>query len=595
MEFKRAHTRFHILFLTKWYPNRNDPQIGVYVRKHAKAAAASCDVSLLYVASHRALEKKYVCEITEEHGFFEVKVYYRRSSFLFTNVIRYFSAYRKGLNRVRNKYGRPDLVNLNVLPGHGQMAMLLKTRKKIPFIVTEHWTGYASGKFSELPAPEKSRMKKVCSEAEAVITVSKGLQDSMEKCGFRNHFFVVPNIVDVPKELPPARSNAKKIVLTVADLVDEKKNISATIRAVKMISSIKHNFEFHIIGGGEDETKLKELAAGLQLLDTVVFFHGMQPNKYVLDFLEQIDFVVVNSNWETFSVITAEALGCGKPVIATICGGPEYIITPDTGILIKKNSEKELELAMLYMLDNHHSYNPQKLRESVKERFSEQAVGQMLYEIYKVCATQFEIGLSGEKAHLHPDWLVLDVGSGHRPNKRADVLLDNELNETVHRSGKKALVPNEKQMVVGDALSMPFADKQFDFVIASHIAEHVDDPQRLCAELCRVGKRGYIETPGALDEFFLNEKFHKWVVKREGARLVFREKKKFRPFSGFLYRLYYLNEERSGHGSMHSKNPVVVFFSNLLRKIIRSSPGAFTRLYWEDDIQTRVIRNEKAR
>ena len=29
--------RYNILFLTKWYPNKFDPQLGVFVRKHAKA------------------------------------------------------------------------------------------------------------------------------------------------------------------------------------------------------------------------------------------------------------------------------------------------------------------------------------------------------------------------------------------------------------------------------------------------------------------------------------------------------------------------------------------------------------------------------
>ncbi len=48
------------------------------------------------------------------------------------------------------------------------------------------------------------------------------------------------------------------------------------------------------------------------------------------------------SEYETFGVVLVEALALGKPVIATKCGGPESIVTPEVGYLISKNSEKEM-------------------------------------------------------------------------------------------------------------------------------------------------------------------------------------------------------------------------------------------------------------
>ena len=204
----------------------------------------------------------------------------------------------------------------------------------------------------------------------------------------------------------------------------------------------------------------------------------------------------------------------------------------------------------------------------------------------------FTVGLSGKKLPIDPEWSVLDVGSGHRPNRRANVLIDNELNETAHRSGKKATIPSEKKMVVGDALNMPFGDKEFDFTIASHIAEHIDDPEQFCKELARVGKRGYIETPGAVDEFFLNEPFHKWIVSKKDNCLIFNEKSNFKPFSEFFYGLYYLNETRTGHKPMYSKNFLLKLISKFLGKIWSNLPKTYTRFYWENSIKVKVIRNK---
>lgn len=94
--------------------------------------------------------------------------------------------------------------------------------------------------------------------------------------------------------------------------------------------------------------------------------------------------------------------------------------------------------------------------------------------------------------------LVLDVGSGGRPYPRSDVLLD-RLTGAEHRCGEDMMIDG-RAAVFGDAKKMPFKDKAFDFVIASHILEHISEPEVFMKELQRVGRAGYIETPNALFE-----------------------------------------------------------------------------------------------
>ena len=93
--------------------------------------------------------------------------------------------------------------------------------------------------------------------------------------------------------------------------------------------------------------------------------------------------------------------------------------------------------------------------------------------------------------------LVLDVGSGGNPNPRSDVLMD-RLIGAEHRGGAPILI--DRPTVFGDATKLPFKDKAFDFVIASHILEHMSDPSSFLNELQRVGKAGYIETPNFIFE-----------------------------------------------------------------------------------------------
>ena len=95
------------------------------------------------------------------------------------------------------------------------------------------------------------------------------------------------------------------------------------------------------------------------------------------------------------------------------------------------------------------------------------------------------------------DSLILDVGSGGKPYPRSDVLLD-RLTGAEHRQGSAMLI--DRPAVLGDACRMPFKDKSFDYIVASHILEHMADPAKFLEELQRVGKAGYIETPNFMYE-----------------------------------------------------------------------------------------------
>lgn len=589
--------RYNILFLAKWYPNKFDPQLGVFIQKHAKAVSLYSNVSVLHICADNILQTPYQKQVAEAQGFKEIIVYYKNSEGILKPLInsyRYLKAFKTGLDEARQTLGVIDLIHVNVLTRMGVLALLIKKLKKIPYIVTEHWTGYVSGKYQQQSALKKWLTRITIKNADAVTAVSENLKNNMLQLGLQGNYKVIPNVIEaVELSNITANSNTTVKFLTIADLVDAHKNISGIIKAVANVYKQHQNIEYHIIGDGADKQMLTAFAKEVQGINNYVIFHGRQPNGYVYNLLKQVNFVVINSNYETFSVVAAEALANGKPVIATLCGGPEEFITQECGILIEPNNSKQLEAAIIKMIEMHPQYNPIYLNQYITQKLNYQTVGKQLYEIYKPLIKNFTVGLSGQKLPIEPKWLVLDVGSGHRPNRRANVLIDNEINETVHRSGKKAYIPSDKKMVVGDALNMPFENKEFDFIIASHIAEHIDDPEQFCKELVRVGKRGYIETPGRVDEFFLNEPFHKWIVTKQNDSLVFTEKTDFKPFSNFFYGLYYLNENRTGHKPLHSSNSVLKIISKFIGRIWSHIPNTYTRFYWEDVIQVKVIRKQK--
>ena len=123
--------------------------------------------------------------------------------------------------------------------------------------------------------------------------------------------------------------------------------------------------------------------------------------------------------------------------------------------------------------------------------------------------------------------LVLDVGSGGNPYPRANVLLD-AYEDTIERYNLPLI--KDRPMVFGLAERMPFRDKVFDFVVASHVLEHSSDPEAFLSELMRVSKAGYIETPDGFFERINPFRFHRLEVFDKDNQLLVIKKPNWKPY-----------------------------------------------------------------
>jgi len=168
--------------------------------------------------------------------------------------------------------------------------------------------------------------------------------------------------------------------------------------------------------------------------------------------------------------------------------------------------------------------------------------------------------------------LVLEVGSGGSPYFRANVLID-AYTETRERHW--APFVTDRPSVLGKGESLPFRDKSFDFVIASHVLEHSTDPETFLRELQRVAKAGYIETPDAFMERINPYWDHRSEVTVRQGVLEVRKKTAWIP-DRELVEMY---EERA--------KPWIA------GETIPSHPFSFhTRFYWKNQIPFRIINPE---
>ena len=136
--------------------------------------------------------------------------------------------------------------------------------------------------------------------------------------------------------------------------------------------------------------------------------------------------------------------------------------------------------------------------------------------------------------NIRADDFVLEIGSGHNPKTRSDVLCDKFIEDDEQRGGK---IITDRPIVEADGQFLPFADNTFDYVICSHVLEHVEDPRQLIAELMRVANRGYIETPSEIGERIYGWHYHNWVVNLIEERLILQKNNKSPQFGQLFHTL----------------------------------------------------------
>ena len=100
-------------------------------------------------------------------------------------------------------------------------------------------------------------------------------------------------------------------------------------------------------------------------------------------------------------------------------------------------------------------------------------------------------------------WNILDIGCGYKAHPKASIIADVQDFSNFYK---------ERKFVQIQEKNLPFKDKEFDFVIASHVIEHVEDFEFFIKELERISSKGYIELPSRLGDnlVFENKNDHIW-------------------------------------------------------------------------------------
>jgi glycosyltransferase involved in cell wall biosynthesis len=285
---------------------------------------------------------------------------------------------RRLVDRYIRNYGVPDIIHAHDALWAGYASRTFNEEYGIPVVLTEHSSIYTEGRVT----PAKAKYARSAFHgASSVICVSRSLaRDIGDYCDQTPT--IIPNLVNsLFFCLPPKEPEESPYIFLAIGGLFWVKGFDLLLQAFARYPGPAAKVRLRIGGDGPEMHSLQLLAARLGIQDRVAFI-GQLSRDQVREEMWKAHSLVVPSRFETFGIVLIEALATGLPVISTRCGGPEDILTPETGLLVAPESIAEMAAAM-YEMTLRPRTKRNALRQVVMSRFEASVVAESLYLHYQ--------------------------------------------------------------------------------------------------------------------------------------------------------------------------------------------------------------------
>jgi glycosyltransferase involved in cell wall biosynthesis len=350
-----------VLHVVNWFPNRQDPNQAIWIKRLIDSLKLHCQNKIYHLefleGSTIRIERTKTASLTQTR--------YHSPFFMWSLVELFHFFWLWKMFILKKEHKKYDIINF-----HTAYPMLtywhrIKYFVDIPFVISEHWSAYHFnfGVKKELP-----RIKKIFQQNIPVIAVSNALIADIKRFSKSNFpSFVVPNVVD-DQIFFIGKENKEDFLFMVSQWKSPKTPLIAMEAFVK--SSCSENCKLIIAGYGPLWSDMLALSAKMKVHDKIIFL-GKLESVVIADYMRRCKAFLHPTDYETFSVVCAEAVASGAYVIAPRTGGiPEVV--KDRGFLLENNNINTWKRALEQIPENFLPHS--------ESRFSKKSVGKIYFE-----------------------------------------------------------------------------------------------------------------------------------------------------------------------------------------------------------------------
>ncbi|MDW3194780.1 MAG: glycosyltransferase [Cytophagales bacterium] len=397
-----------VFIIPSWFPSPSHPNAGIFFREQAEMYAEQFSEDKVGLVSwgqndqRLLLEKSQLFRIPEkllgarkiksseweyESNFIEwfLPRFTWTRRFFQGNIHRIIHACDQAFSIFVARYGKPDLIHAHVGYPAGFIAWKLSEQHKIPFMITEHMGPFPFADFKKGTKLDDKLLGPLM-HSHRNLAVSAHLQRELNRYGIASSVF--NNFIDDDHfQVGERQQSVDRIqLLHIGRLAPEKRQVDLLHAMFLLPNEI--DFELVIAGEGPLKSDLIQLTKTLGLQGKVIF-KGNLNREGIRQQLHRADLFVLSSSYENFPVALLEALACGKPVVATRCGGPEEMVSDVNGLLANPFDPKDLSQKIMQAIADLKAYDAQMIRGDFMDRYSRDQSLKKLREIYAEVITAY--------------------------------------------------------------------------------------------------------------------------------------------------------------------------------------------------------------
>ncbi|MEN8157386.1 MAG: glycosyltransferase [Bacteroidota bacterium] len=382
-----------ILIIPSWYP----PDGGYFFKEHSEAISEkgwTVDVLVIRVVGIRKLIQAGVralrkTRIHEENGLRVLRsVFIKAPGSEKLNIRRWSRQTRRLYGQYEKRFGKPDLILAHSVTWAGYAASLIREEYGIPYLVVEHrsffvWsTERARNLVKPYHLPFFEQAYRGC---EKLVLVSGSLMTGLKTLmpWIEEKTMVIPNMIREDMFLPPdAPRKPDPFIFIWAGRFEHVKGIDLLLHAVKALQeNIGKPFRVRLAGKGSLRAELEQQAEDLGVSGLVKFLGRITRDEMQQE-MHDANCFVLPTRYEAFGAVLIEAMAAGLPVIATRSGGPDTIVTAESGLLIDTENAAQLAGAMEQMITSYDTYSQEGIRAGTIEQYGQASVMQQYHELF---------------------------------------------------------------------------------------------------------------------------------------------------------------------------------------------------------------------
>jgi glycosyltransferase involved in cell wall biosynthesis len=369
-----------VLIISFWNPTEKHPHQGIFIQEQA-AAVCSMRENIIFLQVNVLPAASFVLRKSiEETAFYKNK---KITINLCSRLWKFWYVNPWSLSRIIYRYFKktggdikPAIIHANVVFPCGAVGYLLAKKLGAKLLISEHWS--RTGRILSHPIYKRLALRAYL-YSYAVVCVSEFLSDRLYKSTGHKNLITIPNIInsDIYSYKPKPDSDQGSLSMLCVARWKLPKRLDLIFEAVSAFATGSPlNIELIIVGDGPQADMLKNRPTPDNLK---VRWTGYLDRGAIASLMQKSSLFLHASDIETFSIVTAEALSTGTPVLASNTGALPELINEQNGILAENNPDSWLK-GIREIVTRH--YDPEIIAIQNQNRYSPEQIGSRIISIY---------------------------------------------------------------------------------------------------------------------------------------------------------------------------------------------------------------------